>query len=49
VPEDERDEFLRNMQRHRAGEIEAPLLLWRALNLELWARQFLDDDGQRDA
>ncbi|HEY8723860.1 MAG TPA: asparagine synthase (glutamine-hydrolyzing) [Gaiellaceae bacterium] len=39
----------RLLQRHRAGEIEAPLLLWRALNLELWARQFLDDDGQRDA
>ena len=27
---------------HRRGEVEAGMELWRALNLELWARAFLD-------
>jgi asparagine synthase (glutamine-hydrolysing) len=30
------------LARHRAGKGDASLPLWRALNLELWARQFLD-------
>ena len=30
------------LRRHRAGELDAGFELWRALNLELWARQFLD-------
>jgi asparagine synthase (glutamine-hydrolysing) len=30
------------LERHRRGELEAGFELWRALNLELWARQFLD-------
>jgi asparagine synthase (glutamine-hydrolysing) len=30
------------LARHRAGELEAGFELWRALNLELWAREFLD-------
>jgi asparagine synthase (glutamine-hydrolysing) len=30
------------LARHRRGEIEAGFELWRALNLELWARAFLD-------
>ena len=35
--------FARNrLKRHRAGEISAGSELWRALNLELWARAFLD-------
>ena len=32
----------RRLERHRAGEIDAGFELWRALNLELWARTFLD-------
>jgi hypothetical protein len=27
---------------HRRGEISAGFELWRALNVELWARAFLD-------
>ena len=30
------------LERHRRGEIQAGFELWRALNLELWARAFLD-------
>jgi asparagine synthase (glutamine-hydrolysing) len=30
------------LRRHRGGEIQAGMELWRALNLELWAREFLD-------
>lgn len=30
------------LARHRRGDIHAGMELWRALNLELWARQFLD-------
>lgn len=30
------------LARHRRGEINAGWELWRALNLELWARAFLD-------
>jgi asparagine synthase (glutamine-hydrolysing) len=30
------------LARHRRGEIDAGFELWRALNLELWARRFLD-------
>jgi hypothetical protein len=32
----------RRLERHRAGRLEAGMELWRALNLELWARAFLD-------
>jgi Asparagine synthase len=32
----------RRLERHRRGEVEAGFELWRALNLELWARIFLD-------
>jgi asparagine synthase (glutamine-hydrolysing) len=32
----------RRLARHRAGGLEAGMELWRALNLELWARCFLD-------
>jgi asparagine synthase (glutamine-hydrolysing) len=32
----------RRLARHRRGEIDAGMELWRALNLELWARTFLD-------
>src|SRR5438270_531905 len=31
----------RRLERHRRGEVEAGMELWRALNLELWARAFL--------
>jgi asparagine synthase (glutamine-hydrolysing) len=31
----------RRLERHRRGELEAGMELWRALNLELWARQYL--------
>jgi asparagine synthase (glutamine-hydrolysing) len=31
----------RRLQRHRRGEIDAGMELWRALNLELWARTYL--------
>jgi asparagine synthase (glutamine-hydrolysing) len=30
------------LRRHRAGELDAGFELWRALNVELWARRFLD-------
>jgi asparagine synthase (glutamine-hydrolysing) len=30
------------LERHRRGEIRAGMELWRALNLELWARRFID-------
>ena len=30
------------LARHRSGDIRAGMELWRALNLELWAREFLD-------
>jgi asparagine synthase (glutamine-hydrolysing) len=32
----------RRLERHRRGELDAGMELWRALNLELWARRFLD-------
>jgi len=32
----------RRLERHRAGRVDAGMELWRALNLELWARAFLD-------
>jgi len=32
----------RRLARHRTGEIDAGFEIWRALNLELWARSFLD-------
>jgi asparagine synthase (glutamine-hydrolysing) len=32
----------RRLDRHRRGEIDAGMELWRALNLELWAQAFLD-------
>ena len=31
----------RRLERHRAGRLEAGMELWRALNLELWAREYL--------
>ena len=30
------------LERHRRGDLRAGMELWRALNLELWARRFLD-------
>jgi asparagine synthase (glutamine-hydrolysing) len=30
------------LEAHRRGELEAGMEVWRALNLELWARRFLD-------
>jgi asparagine synthase (glutamine-hydrolysing) len=30
------------LERHRRGETDAGMELWRTLNLELWARRFLD-------
>jgi asparagine synthase (glutamine-hydrolysing) len=30
------------LDRHRSGDLSAGMELWRALNLELWARRFLD-------
>lgn len=33
---------LRRLQRHRDGQLSAGMELWRALNLELWARTALD-------
>jgi asparagine synthase (glutamine-hydrolysing) len=30
------------LERHRSGDMQAGMELWRALNLELWARRFLD-------
>jgi asparagine synthase (glutamine-hydrolysing) len=32
----------RRLERHRRGELQAGFELWRALNVELWARTFLD-------
>ena len=32
----------RRLARHRAGRLEAGMELWRALNVELWARASLD-------
>ena len=32
----------RRLERHRRGELEAGFELWRVLNLELWARAFVD-------
>ncbi len=32
----------RRLDRHRRGEVDAGMELWRALNTELWARAFLD-------
>jgi asparagine synthase (glutamine-hydrolysing) len=32
----------RRLELHRSGDLEAGFELWRALNLELWARSFLD-------
>ena len=32
----------RRLARHRAGRLTAGMELWRALNLELWARAYLD-------
>ena len=32
----------RRLERHRLGDLDAGFELWRALNLELWARTFLD-------
>jgi asparagine synthase (glutamine-hydrolysing) len=32
----------RRLARHRDGDLRAGMELWRALNLELWARRFLD-------
>jgi asparagine synthase (glutamine-hydrolysing) len=32
----------RRLERHRRGEVTAGMDLWRALNLELWARAFVD-------
>src|ERR671929_1763713 len=33
----------RRLERHRAGRLEAGMELWRALNLELWARAYIDE------
>jgi asparagine synthase (glutamine-hydrolysing) len=33
---------VRRLERHRRGDLHAGMELWRALNLELWARRFLD-------
>ncbi|HVS85935.1 MAG TPA: asparagine synthase (glutamine-hydrolyzing) [Gaiellaceae bacterium] len=35
----------RRLAQHRSGEITAGFELWRALNLELWARSYLDAAG----
>jgi len=32
----------RRLERHRRGELEAGMELWRALNVELWARAYID-------
>ncbi|HEY2073540.1 MAG TPA: asparagine synthase C-terminal domain-containing protein, partial [Gaiellaceae bacterium] len=32
----------RRLEKHRSGDLRAGMELWRALNLELWARRFLD-------
>jgi asparagine synthase (glutamine-hydrolysing) len=36
------DAARRRLARHRSGELEAGMELWRALNVELWAQSFLD-------
>ncbi len=36
------DAARRRLERHRRGALEAGMELWRVLNLELWARRFLD-------
>lgn len=33
---------LERLERHRRGQLDAGFELWRALNLELWARRFVD-------
>jgi asparagine synthase (glutamine-hydrolysing) len=35
------------LARHRSGRIDAGMELWRALNLELWARTYFDGAGTR--
>jgi asparagine synthase (glutamine-hydrolysing) len=35
----------RRLARHRTGKIDAGMELWRTLNLELWARKFIDRDA----
>ena len=37
----------RRLEAHRRGELEAGFELWRILNLELWARTFLDPQPAR--
>jgi asparagine synthase (glutamine-hydrolysing) len=32
----------RRLAKHRSSDLHAGMELWRALNLELWARRFLD-------
>jgi asparagine synthase (glutamine-hydrolysing) len=32
----------KRLERHRRGELDAGMELWRALNLELWARRYLN-------
>jgi len=32
----------RRLERHRARRLTAGMELWRALNVELWARTYLD-------
>jgi asparagine synthase (glutamine-hydrolysing) len=36
------DAALLRLRRHREGRLQAGMELWRSLNLELWARRFLD-------
>ena len=36
------DAALRRLAAHREGRLDAGFELWRALNVELWARRFLD-------
>jgi asparagine synthase (glutamine-hydrolysing) len=36
------DAALRRLERHRRGDLKAGFELWRVLNLELWARRFVD-------
>lgn len=33
---------MRRLAHHRKGDLNAGMELWRTLNLELWARRFLD-------
>ena len=37
----------RRLEQHRAGELNAGFELWRTLNLELWARAYLDAPAAR--